>query len=125
MAEPNGPVASGLNEALRVLTPYLPGFVGAVIGLRFVEQLSMRGRMTAVAVGLAAAVYMGPFLGHVLGHLFWRALPPEQVMTGVQFLTGLCAMSALPPFLKWISHVAGDPTVLLSFLAPKRNGDEP
>lgn len=112
----------GLADALRVLMPYLPGFVGAVIGLRFVEQLTTRGRITAVAVGLASAVYLGPFLGHLLGHMFWRGLPPEQIMGGVQFLTGLCAMSALPPFLKWISKVAGNPTLLLSFLAPRRDG---
>lgn len=114
-----------IEGAVRVLLPYLPGFVGAVIGLRFVEQLSTRGRVTAVAVGLASAVYLGPALGHLLGFLLLRSDPPIQVMGGIQFLTGLCAMSALPPFIKWISRVAGDPTILLSFLARRPPDIEP
>ena len=110
----------GVGELLRMAGPlwqFAPGFVGAVIGLRFVEQLTTLGRATAVGIGLASAVFLGPLLAH-FADLFWPGDLPVEARNGVLFLTGLCAMSALPSFLGWVRRVAGDPTILLSFLRP-------
>ncbi len=115
-------------DLLRLISPiwaYAPGFVGAVIGLRFVDRLTTLGRATAVGIGLASAVFIGPLLAHIVD-IFWPGVLPDEARNGILFLAGLCAMSALPPFIGWVRRVAGDPTILLSFLrVPVQGGTRP
>lgn len=94
------------------LTGFLPGFAGAVLSLAFVEALTVRGRVVAVIVGLAAAVWLGPALAD-LADLVWPGAMPQTVWSGIQFLTGLCAMGCLPKLLGWLKAIAGDPLSLL------------
>lgn len=92
--------------------PYAPGFAGAVLSLAFVENLTIRGRIVAVAVGLGTAMYLGPALAAV-ADLVWPGEMPIRVQRGIEFLTALSAMGCLPPLLAWIKRVAGDPLSLL------------
>lgn len=101
-----------LLAALKVLAPYLPGFAGAVLALAFLEKLTPRGRIVAVAVGLASASFLGPALS-ALADLFWPGLMPASVDGAIKFLAGLLGMGCLPPFLSWTRKVAGDPLNLL------------
>lgn len=89
-----------------------PGVAGAVLSLAFVEALTVRGRILAVAVGLAAAMFLAPALAAGLD-LVWPGDLPDVVARGVLFLTALCAMGTLPPLLGWLKRVAGDPLSLL------------
>lgn len=100
---------------LKIVAPYVPGFAGAVLALAFLERLTLKGRVVAVVVGLAAAAFLGPAFA-ALADLFWPgdggALPKE-IAAAIQFLTGLLGMGCLPPFLGWTRKVAGDPLNLL------------
>lgn len=106
------PVEPHLAAWLKLAAPYVPGFAGAVLALAFLEKLTPRGRMIAVAVGLGAASFLGPALGD-LADLFWPGAIPGNIRGAITFLTGLSAMSALPSLLGWIKRVAGDPLKLL------------
>lgn len=97
---------------LKVIIPYLPGFAGAVLALAFLEKLTARGRIVAVAVGLASASFLGPALS-ALADLFWPGVMPASVDGAIKFLAGLLGMGCLPPFLGWMRKVAGDPLNLL------------
>lgn len=97
---------------LKLIGPYVPGFAGAVLALAFLERLTPRGRVLAVAVGLAAASFLGPALS-ALADLFWPGAMPREVDGAIKFLTGLVGMGCLPPFLAWTRKVAGDPLNLL------------
>lgn len=97
---------------LKIIVPYVPGFAGAVLALAFLDRLTPRGRVLAVAVGLAAASFLGPALS-ALADLFWPAVMPAEVDGAIKFLTGLLGMGCLPPFLAWTRRVAGDPLNLL------------
>ncbi|MFZ5669139.1 MAG: hypothetical protein ACOY4K_06570 [Pseudomonadota bacterium] len=106
--QPPEPFLAGL----KLIAPYVPGFAGAVLALAFLEKLTPRGRIIAVAVGLAAAAFLGPALS-ALADLFWPGAMPREVDGAIKFLTGLLGMGCLPPFLGWTRKVAGDPLNLL------------
>lgn len=101
-----------LLAGLKIIAPYLPGFAGAVLALAFLEKLTPRGRIVAVAVGLGAASFLGPAFS-ALADLFWPGVMPSSVDGAIKFLTGLLGMGCLPPFLGWVRKVAGDPLNLL------------
>lgn len=97
---------------LKIAAPYVPGFAGAVLALAFLERLTPRGRIVAVAVGLASAAFLGPALS-ALADLFWPGSMPREVDGAIKFMAGLLGMGCLPPFLGWTRKVAGDPLNLL------------
>ena len=91
---------------------FAPGFAGAVLSLAFVENLTVRGRVVAVLVGLAAALFLAPAIAAGLG-LIWPGALPAEVDRAVLFLTAISAMGVLPPLLGWLRRLAGDPLSLL------------
>jgi hypothetical protein len=101
-----------LRAVLSSVAAYAPGFAGSVLSLAFIEKLTRRGRVVAVCVGIAAAVYLAPAITDIVDMMTPGKLP-DSVKSATQFLTGLCAMGALPPFLGWLKRVAGDPLTLL------------
>lgn len=102
-----------IAAALAKLASFGPGFAGAVVSLAWVEDLTVRGRVIAVVVGLTSAIFLGPLFCEIVD-LFWpgEGLPPG-ARTGVLFMTGLCAMGCLPKLLDWLKRLAGDPLSLL------------
>lgn len=106
--QPTEPIMAGL----KLVAPYVPGFAGAVLALAFIERLTIKGRIVAVVVGLAAAAFLGPAFS-ALADLFWPGVMPKEVDGAIKFLTGLLGMGCLPPFLTWTRKVAGDPLNLL------------
>lgn len=107
---PSGPLA----DVLRLVAPHAAGFAGAVLALAFLDTLTIRGRIVAVAVGLASSIWFPPLILAVASVFIPAAAGVSQeVKSGLAFLTGLSAMGVLPPFLAWIKRVAGDPLSLL------------
>ena len=104
--------ASSVVTLMAKAIPYAPGFAGAVLSLAFVENLTIRGRVVCVAVGLGTAVYLGPAFA-AIADLVWPGDMPIRVQRGIEFLTALSAMGCLPPLLAYIKRVAGDPLSLL------------
>ncbi|RZJ19133.1 MAG: hypothetical protein EON91_02750 [Brevundimonas sp.] len=110
----DAPTPSGaLAELARLAAPWAPGIAGAVLALAFLDGLTPRGRVVALAVGLASAAFIGPMFVEI-GGLFWPGgALPGRFAGGLYFLTGISAMGFLPPLLGWIKRVAGDPLSLL------------
>lgn len=102
-----------ITAALAKIASFLPGLAGAVVSLRWVEDLTVRGRVIAVLVGCTSSIFLGPAIADLVD-LFWPGdgLGPN-AMGGVLFMTGLCSMGCLPPLLDWLKRVAGDPLALL------------
>lgn len=102
---------------------FAPGFAGAVLSLAFVEQLTIRGRIVAVLVGLASAMFLAPGLVDAVD-LIWPGQIPATVARMVQFLVSISAMGVLPPLLGWLKKVAGDPLSLLKVrFGPAASGE--
>lgn len=97
---------------LKQASPFVPGFAGSILALAFLEKLTARGRVVAVCAGLAAAAFIGPGLSAITD-LFWPGAMPAAVDGMIKFVTGLCGMGSIPPFLGWMRKVAGDPLNLL------------
>lgn len=91
---------------------FAPGFAGAVLSLAFVEALTVRGRVVAVATGLTAAAFIAPGLV-ALVDLVWPGDMPKEAAAAISCLTGVSAIGVLPPLLGWLKRVAGDPLSLL------------
>lgn len=109
------PTEPQIVAILKLALPYVPGFAGAVLALSFLDRLTARGRLLALAVGLASAAFLGPALSAV-ADLFWPGALPPAVDSAIKFLAGLLGMGCLPPFLRWAAKAAGDPPALLSLL---------
>lgn len=101
-----------VTAALAKLASFAPGFAGAVLSLAFVENLSVRGRVVCVAVGLACAAFIAPAAADMLA-LAWPGAMPNSVRSAIQFLVALSGMGLIPPLLAWLKKVAGDPLSLL------------
>lgn len=108
LIQPDPPLAAA---AAKLLT-FAPGFAGAVLSLAFVENLTLRGRVVTVVVGLAAAAFIAPAASD-LADLAWPDAMPPSIRSAIQFLVALCAMGCIPPLLGWLRKVAGDPLSLL------------
>jgi len=91
---------------------FAPGFAGAVLSLAFVETLTVRGRVIAVATGLVSAAYIAPGLV-AIADLFWPGPIDPRAANMIVCLTGVAAIGVLPSFLKWLKSKAGDPLSLL------------
>lgn len=106
--------------ALKAGWPHVASFIGAVLSLSFVERLTPRGKLVAVAIGFFTALCVGP-ITYVTVHHFAPFLPVEIVAPGFNFLIALSAMTILPPALRAIATKAGDPewvSVLLKRVSP-------
>lgn len=106
MGEPQ--VAALIGKAVA----FAPGFAGAVLSLAFLEKLTIRGRVVAVMVGLASAMFMAPGIVDFID-LAWPGQIPATFARMIQFLVSISAMGFLPQLLGWLKKIAGDPLSLL------------
>lgn len=106
--------------ALTKLAPMVPGFAGAVVSLAFIKHATPWQRVVAVAVGLTFAIVIGPALSAGVDAFLWPGDMPAQVDSAIKFLTGLCALGAVPPFMDFLKRTAGDP---LSVIRPRTGGE--
>ncbi len=84
----------------------IAGMAGAVISLRFIDDLSVFGRVLAVLTGALTAGYLSPAAGQ------WLALS-QPTENAIAFVLGLTAMNVIPGLLKLSEKFASDP---LSFI---------
>ena len=55
------PPPSGAQvDFVRVIGPYVPGAAGALLGMAFASNLTVRGRLLALAAGVASALWVSP-----------------------------------------------------------------
>lgn len=106
--------------ALTKLAPMAPGFAGAVVSLAFLKDATPWQRVVAVAVGLTVAVAVGPAIAAGVDAFLWPGAMPALVDRAIQFMTGLCAIGTVPPFMDFLKRTAGDP---LSVIRPRSGGE--
>lgn len=105
--------AGALVDMLKHLTPYAPGFAGALFSMAFGERLTIRGKLLSAAAGLASAYWLAPFLCDVLD-LFWpgdglpASLPPL-----VGFTCGVFGMIFLAGIAQALAKYSKDPLSLV------------
>lgn len=80
----------------------IAGFMGGVIALTFVRQLTKAQMGAAVATGTVTTHYLTPLATHL------GSLGPD-VESGVAFLIGIMAMNIIPGFLKLSEAFKADP----------------
>lgn len=107
MTEPDDRLAIAI-AAVKAAWPHVASFMGSVLALAFIGELTFRGRLVAVATGFFAATFLGPVANAAATH-FAPFLPAQIVAPGLNFLLALCAMAVIPPGLKAIQARAGDP----------------
>lgn len=116
MAETN-PTGYGLSDLVRVASPWVVPVSGAVLGMAFGEGLTVKGRILSLAMGLAAAIWLGPALVGTSASLWpWGQFPAE-VGTAITFLTGLFGMVLLSGFAQALAKYSRDPFRLVRIQA--------
>jgi peptidoglycan/LPS O-acetylase OafA/YrhL len=82
-------------EQIGVTTPHIvAGFMGGVLSLAFVKQLSVKQVFLSVFAGAVTAAYMTPV---VMGWLGWELKP--HLSNATAFMTGFLAMNILAMLL--------------------------
>jgi len=79
-------------------TTLLGGFLGALVSLSFVSELSLLARFSAVLTGTATAAYVTPVI-----MTYWNVGPPAE--NGIGFLLGLTSMNLIPAVIgvsRWL-----------------------
>lgn len=106
---PGGPIA----EAVRHFAPYAPVFGGAVLSMAFGERLTIRGKLVSAAAGLAAALWIAPFLCDLAG-LFWPGdILPTSVVAVIGFACGAFGMILLSGLAQALARYSKDPLSLV------------
>lgn len=104
---------SGVADLLRVIAPYAPVFGGAVLSMAFGERLTIRGKLLSASVGLAAALWVAPFLVDLLG-LFWPGGSlPTSVVAVIGFACGAFGMILLSGLAQALARYSRDPLSLV------------
>ena len=106
---PGGPIA----EAVRHFAPYAPVFGGAVLSMAFGERLTIRGKLVSAGAGLAAALWIAPFLCDLAG-LFWPGDElPRSVVAVIGFACGAFGMIVLSGLAQAAKKYSMDPLKLV------------
>ena len=81
----------------------LAAAIGAMISLRYLDELGPRKRVTAVCCGFFASVYITPVLVNSLHAYFeWQWVLTQQGESGFAFLVGLAGLALMGALLKFI-----------------------
>lgn len=106
---PGGPIA----EAVRHFAPYAPVFGGAVLSMAFGERLTIRGKLVSAGAGLAAALWIAPFLCDIAA-LFWPGDElPRSAVTIIGFACGAFGMIVLSGLAQAAKKYSSDPLKLV------------
>lgn len=114
MTEPASSIAGFLGVKHAAL---VAGAAGAVISLRYIDDLSMVGRVLAVITGTVTAGYGSPAAGQ------WLDLS-QPTENAVAFVLGLTAMNLIPGLLKLSDQFASDPLSFIRARHNRRGGDQ-
>ena len=110
----DGPEPNLIAAAKQAL-PYLPGLAGAALSMMFGENLTVRGKVLSLSVGVASALFVAPGAAALI-RLMWPggALPPE-MLSFVGFACGLFGMTACSGLMQWVAKWAQNPLGMVKF----------
>lgn len=112
MAETPSP-AGPLSDLVRAVAPYTPVFGGAVLSMAFGERLTIRGKLLSAGAGVAAALFIAPFICDVI-NLFWPGdALPTSVTALVGFTCGAFGMIVLAGLAQALAKYSRDPLALV------------
>jgi len=77
--------------------------IGAMMSLRFLDDLGPRQRVTAVCSGFISSIYLTPIVVNGLNRwLTWTWLDTQQAESGFAFIVGLVGLAVVGTSLKFI-----------------------
>ncbi|MDZ7789742.1 MAG: hypothetical protein U5L08_04460 [Xanthomonadales bacterium] len=94
----------------------IAGAAGAVVSLRYIDDLSMFGRVLAVLTGTLTAGYGSPAAGQ------WLSIS-QPTENAIAFVLGLTAMNLIPGLLKLSQLFASDPLSFIRAQHDRRRND--
>jgi uncharacterized membrane protein YeaQ/YmgE (transglycosylase-associated protein family) len=97
---------------------FFAALAGGLTSLALLKPLDWFGRISTVLVGMAGAAFIAPA---IIERFFPLAEATDAIVAFTYYMVSAVAMSAFPPFLKWVSTIAGDPT---AFFRIKKPNDE-
>lgn len=109
------PTPSGaLADLVRLIGPYVPGVAGALLGMAFGERLTIRGRLLAIAAGVASVLWVAPAVVVAVEHFLFdgRALP-VQLVGFIGFAAGTFGLVLLSGLVQALARYASDPLSLV------------
>lgn len=110
----NPPPPSALAEVVRLVGPFVPGMAGALLGMAFAVNLTVRGRILALAAGVASVLWLAPAAAFLIEHLLLAGQPlPARLLPFVGFSTGLFGMALLSGSVQAVARYASDPLSLV------------
>jgi hypothetical protein len=108
------PPSGALVDFVRFIGPYVPGFAGALLGMAFGEQLTIRGKLLTMAAGIASVLWIAPAVVTGVEH-FWmegRSMP-VQFVGFVGFVSGTFGMILLSGLAQAAARYSRDPLSLV------------
>lgn len=109
------------------------GFIGAVLGISYVPEMSKKQMFAALLAGLCCAAFMTPVAAHWYS-LYFGPTVPQFLENGIAFLLGISGMYIVPGFLSLSRSFRDNPFGFLDRLRgrasvpdvpPKPPGDQP
>ena len=93
--------ATTTAAALAKYSAVIAGFIGSIMSLTFMRDLTRRQAMCAVCVGFFSSVYMSAFVIS-----FFKLPTDAPSRDGVAFLIGLLAMNLVPAVRAMLERLA-------------------
>jgi hypothetical protein len=90
----------------------LAGFVGSLVALTFLRELTRLQMLTALGTGLATSTYLTPLVMHYFG-------VTQDMNDGVAFLLGVVAMNIIPAVIAISESIKNDPLAVIKKFIPK------
>lgn len=108
------PPSGALVDFVRAVSPYVPGMAGALLGMAFGANLTVRGRLLALAAGAASAIWGAPAAVILIEHFAFGGEPLHAKLVGfVGFTAGCFGMALLSGLAQAIAKYASDPLALV------------
>lgn len=90
----------------------LAGFVGSLVALTFLRELTKIQMFTALGTGLATSTYLTPLVMHYFSI-------SADMNDGAAFLMGVVAMNIIPAVLAVSESIKSDPLAIIKKFLPK------
>jgi len=90
----------------------LAGFVGSLVALTFLRELTRLQMLAALGTGLATSTYLTPLVMHYF-------TIPSDMNDGVAFLLGVVAMNIIPAVIVISESIKNDSLAIVKKFMPK------
>lgn len=90
----------------------LAGFIGSLVALTFLRELTKPQMLAALGTGLATSTYLTPLAMHYFN-------VAQDMNDGIAFLLGVVAMNIIPAVIAVSETIKSDPLAIIKKFMPK------